>query len=125
MLTRWEKPLKEWVSRETGFSIMFGFPSGTPNWPVITQERIGGRPGIAQDVPRVRFRVWGETKTQADDVLFAIASLFDGEYGVFADLGNGLSLETAQIDRCAWLPDSVLGDQPSYVMDATLVFIQT
>lgn len=100
---------------------MSGFPLGTPIWPVVTLERIGGRPEVAEDAPRVRLRVWDSSKTKAEDLITKLALIVERADGERTQMGSAILVATA-IDRMAWLPDESV-KVPSYLMDATLVFI--
>ena len=117
----WEKPTRAWLTAQLGSSVMSGFPMGTPRWPVVTLERIGGQPVTAEEHPRIRLRVWNESKDNAEKLIVQAGNLLEGLGKT--EIEPGLWLAAADIHRLAWSPDWSLDGKPSYILDATLVFI--
>lgn len=124
MIIAWEKPMRDWVKAQTGLEVMSGFPLGTPIWPVTVLERIGGGPGVGEDQPRARFRVWDESKTRAEESIVQVGKLIERSDGFRTELIPGLFLVATEVHRLVWMPDISLDGKPSYLMDATLVFIE-
>lgn len=124
MIVTWERPFERWLEAQLpGVDIMGGFPRGTPVWPVVTMTRVGGSPSWPEDSPRIRVRVWEQTKTKAEALIVKIGNVIEEADGRGIDIDLSLRLLATSVDFLVWAPDPTLDGMPSYYMDATLVFI--
>lgn len=116
----WARANAAIVAAFTG-GIYFGPPEGTPTFPLLRVQRVGGGP-VAGDTPiddaAISFLAWGSNKAQVAAAVMVLASEVESMLCGTAMGSGAVGLGARVTLGPVWSPDPDT-DRPRYVLDAS------